>query len=97
LAAANGELRVVDGCVVLGADDSFVPLLWPFGTTWNDDLQAVVTPNSRTIAIGERIDTGGGSYLAGGVSRFTDSAEVMQTAAACSATGEVFIIQSSVL
>ncbi len=97
LAAASGELRLVDGCVGLGADDSFVPLLWPFDTRWNDDLQAVVTPNGRTIAIGERIDTGGGSYRAGGVSRFTDSAEVMQTAAACSSTGEVFIIQSSVL
>lgn len=96
-AAAIGELSLVDGCVGLGAEEEFRPLLWPFGTTWDDEQQAVVTPSGQVIAIGEVVDTGGGSRSADGLDQFTNSSGVAQQAGACSSTGDVFVIQSPVL
>ena len=36
------------------------PVTWPFGTTWNPEQPAVVLPDGRRVAIGDRVDAGGG-------------------------------------
>ena len=55
-AEVPGELTLDKGCVAVDGR----PVLWPSGTTWNEDEQSVGLPNGGEVTIGQRIVGGGG-------------------------------------
>lgn len=36
------------------------PVVWPYGTTWDEDAQAVRLSDGRVVALGDRVSGGGG-------------------------------------
>ena len=45
------------------------PILWPAGTTWDVEAQAVVLPNGETVSHGDEVEGGGGYLDVGAVER----------------------------
>lgn len=70
-------------------------LLWPFGTTWQADPPAVVSPSGVELPIGGRISAGGGFHDPDDVGRFTDSPAVAAYVEGCGAGGPdgVYVVQ----
>lgn len=58
LAQVEGELALVDGCLLLGADVVF----WPHGTSWDEERQAVQVEGAAVAVVGETFRGGGGYY-----------------------------------
>lgn len=44
------------GCLLVGE----FPVVWPHGTTWDGDAQAVRLPDGQVVALGDRVSGGGG-------------------------------------
>lgn len=62
-AQVAGELGVRDGCVVLGHEDAWHPVVWPSGTTIaTADPLVVQLPSGDELAVGDEV-TGGGGYV----------------------------------
>jgi hypothetical protein len=57
-AAGGGVLAIEGECVQLG--DS--PVVWPDGTSWDEDERAVRLPGDRPARAGDQVE-GGGGYL----------------------------------
>lgn len=57
-----GRLELDGDCLYVASAGNRYPVLWPYGTTWNDDSSSVVLPGGTTIALGDEVD-GGGGYL----------------------------------
>lgn len=57
-AGVQGGLTYDDGCLLLAG----LPVIWPYGTTWDEDGERVVLADGRTVDIGDGLD-GGGGYL----------------------------------
>jgi hypothetical protein len=57
-ALGGGVLTIDEGCIRLG--DS--PVVWPDGTSWDEDVETVRLPGDRLARVGDRV-VGGGGYL----------------------------------
>nr|MBA2464664.1 hypothetical protein [Nocardioidaceae bacterium] len=57
-AIVRGEVSLDDGCLRLGG----MPVIWPEGTSWDAQDEAVRLPNQDVAPLGSRV-TGGGGYL----------------------------------
>lgn len=55
-AEVPGELTLNGDCVALDG----LPVLWPEGTTWSEEDQTVLLPDGAEVAVGQRIQGGGG-------------------------------------
>ena len=55
-ALIEGVLTVSDGCLLVGA----FPVVWPYGTTWDPQAQAVRLSDGHVVALGDRVSGGGG-------------------------------------
>lgn len=55
-AEVPGRLSVVDDCIALDG----LPVLWPSGTTWDQDTQEVVMSDGDRFTLDSRIIGGGG-------------------------------------
>lgn len=51
-----GPLTLSDGCLLVGE----FPVVWPYGTTWDAEDQAVQLPDNQVVALGVRVSGGGG-------------------------------------
>ena len=73
---SEGEAALVAGVLELDGDCLYVtdeeaslrfPGLWPYGTRWDPDGLAVVTPLGDVLAIGTAVEGGGGYWNADSV------------------------------
>jgi hypothetical protein len=60
-AEIRGILQLDGECLYVEGDERY-PVLWPAGTTWNEDDRAVVTSAGETLRAGDAVH-GGGGYL----------------------------------
>lgn len=103
--SGDGMDAVVSGVLKLDADGLYVarngagrgyPVLWPSGTTWNDDAQAVVTPAGEILPVGDEV-VGGGGYLNLGYIERVAGTEAAELARECldNTTGEIAVFNNS--
>lgn len=57
-ALIEGPLTMSSGCLLV----SEFPVVWPYGTTWDSETQAVRLSDGQVVALGDRV-SGGGGYL----------------------------------
>ncbi|MEM1333323.1 MAG: hypothetical protein AAGG08_07680 [Actinomycetota bacterium] len=62
-AATTGVLGRQGDCLVLDPGRSATIVVWPDGTTWDDEGQRVRTSSGSFIELGDRINVGGGFRL----------------------------------
>lgn len=55
-ALIEGSLTMSGGCLLV----SEFPVIWPYGTTWDAEAQAVRLPDGQVVALGDRVNGGGG-------------------------------------
>lgn len=103
--SGDGMDALVSGVLVLDGDCLYVardgerrgyPVLWPSGTTWNDDAQAVVTPAGEMLPVGDEV-AGGGGYLYLGYIERVAGTEAAELARECldNTTGEIAVFNNS--
>jgi hypothetical protein len=63
-AEVRGVLELAGACLYVDLDEvgERYPVLWPSGTRWDGDAQAVVTPDGEALSMGEVV-YGSGGYL----------------------------------
>jgi hypothetical protein len=63
-AEVRGVLELEGACLYVDLDEvgERYPVLWPSGTRWDGDSQAVVTPEGEALSMGEEV-YGSGGYL----------------------------------
>ncbi len=97
-ALVGGVLKLESDCLYIARNGvgSGYPVLWPSGTTWNNDAQAVVTPAGEMLAVGDEVAGGGGYVNLGYIERFA-GAEAAELARQCldNTTGEVAVFNNS--
>jgi hypothetical protein len=96
-ALVSGVLVVEADCLRIarnGEGDGY-PVLWPMGTTWDDDAQAVVTPAGETLSVGDEV-AGGGGYLNLGYIERVAGAEAAALARKClnDMTGQIAVFNN---
>lgn len=64
LALIAGTLELENGCLYLRSDagDVRYSVQWPWRTGWDDARQVVVLPNGVELAVGSRVEGGGGYF-----------------------------------
>lgn len=55
-ALIEGPLTLSGGCLLVGD----FPVIWPYGTTWDAQAQAVRLSDGQVVALGDRVSGGGG-------------------------------------
>ncbi len=55
-ALIGGALTMSGGCLLVGG----VPVVWPYGTTWDAETEAVRLSEDQIVALGDRVSGGGG-------------------------------------
>jgi hypothetical protein len=55
-ALIEGPLTMSSGCLLVGE----FPVVWPYGTTWDAEAQAVRLSDGQVVALGDRVSGGGG-------------------------------------
>jgi hypothetical protein len=72
-------------------------ILWPFGTTWNDDESEVIFPDHSAVPIGSKIEAGGGFYGPGQLDeQWLSDPEALERVRGCveyDGTDNVFVLQ----
>lgn len=88
-AAIEGTLTRDGDCLFVGDEvpGSRFAVLWPFGTSWDDQSDEVVLLDGTRIPIGATLFAGGGFPSADDVGRFADDIDLIERAEAC-AEGE---------
>lgn len=92
----GGEDALIEGILVRDGDCLFVgdaepgsrfAVLWPFGTSWDDAAQAVVTSSGEAIPVGSIVSAGGGYPYAENVQQMPVTDELSERVGQC-AEGE---------
>lgn len=81
-----GHLRLDGDCLVSGGLEpgvDTVPLLFPFGSTWDPDRQAVTSPEGVTVRVGERFATGGGHHATDQIDHWVESPTAIEALQGC--------------
>lgn len=83
-AAEIGGVLELDGdCLFFAAEYGRFPVLWPWGTTWNDGVGSVTLPDGQSYPLGSEF-SGGGGYFDEELFEFKmESAEVRALALRC--------------
>ena len=69
-ALIEGTLTMSSGCLLVG---EFL-VVWPYGTTWDAETEAVRLSDGQSVALGDRVSDGGGySNLADLGAQFDES------------------------
>lgn len=55
-ALIEGPLTLTNGCLLVGE----FPVVWPYGTTWDAETEAVRLSDGQVAALGDRVSGGGG-------------------------------------
>jgi hypothetical protein len=69
-AEISGTVRLHARCLVLGGDspqgslaDAVDPVIvWPAGSEWNEDLQALTLPSSQHVRVGSEVNGAGAAF-----------------------------------
>ena len=96
-AQVYGVLDLRDGCLLLASEDfpEAYPVIWPAGTTWQENPPAVVLEGGRAVELGTSV-AGGGGYLQRDHLEQLVGSEVADAAAACAgSTGEIALLNNS--
>jgi hypothetical protein len=100
-ALIEGTLERDRDCLYVVADDPALqrhPVLWPYGTAWQDEPEGVVLRDGTFVAIDALFSSGGG-YLSAGRLATGDLAEAaVERADHCAEGeyGEIAVVQSDV-
>lgn len=97
-ALVSGVLELDGECLYVARDEvgERYPVLWPSGTRWDADAQAVVTPAGETLVAGDEVDGGGGYLYIGDIERLAggDAAELAQRCLD-NTYGEIAVVNNS--
>jgi hypothetical protein len=97
-AEVRGVLELDGGCLYVALDEvgERYPVVWPAGTRWDADIQAVVTSRGETMAVGDEISGGGGYPYVEDVERIAGP-QASALAAKCvdNAYGEIAVVNSA--
>lgn len=92
----GGDDALIEGALVRDGDCLFAgggtpgarfAVLWPFGTTWDDDAQEVIAPDGTRIPVGSTFSAGGGYGSPETLQQLLDTDALAERADAC-AEGE---------
>ncbi len=74
-ALVEGTLQIEDGCLYLGHPDTDerYPVIWPNGTSWDEDESGVRLPDGTLVHEGNRVSGGGGYPYVFNLGRYTNS------------------------
>lgn len=78
-----GTLELDGDCLYTTFEGNRYPVLWPYGTTWDDDSSSVVLPDGTTIALGGEVYGGGGYLYADTIGGYTGNETVLERAEQC--------------
>lgn len=83
-AAQIGGVLELDGdCLYVADEHGRFPVLWPWGTTWDDGVASVTLPDGQIYRLGAEFE-GGGGYFDEALFEFKmESAEVRELAHRC--------------
>jgi hypothetical protein len=81
-ALIRGPVRLTGDCLFIGND----PVIWPTGTTWDDEADAVVLNDGTVVAVGATVSGGGGSLSAADVAEVFNE-ELADAVRACAPDG----------
>ncbi|RLE21406.1 MAG: hypothetical protein DRJ50_09275 [Actinobacteria bacterium] len=93
-----GRLDLAGDCLYVTAEWGRYPVLWQYGTRWQEDPAAVVLPDGVKVQLGAEILSGGGYHSSNQLSQFTESDDVAAAAERCADNEwkEVAVVQSPV-
>lgn len=95
-ALLEGSLFLGNNCIAAVLDaGGIVPILWRYGTRYDEAAGIVILPSGERIAFGDRVALGGGFHGREAVSTFTESAAALAEVQRCTPPGfeEVFVVQ----
>ena len=97
-ALIEGTLALIDGCLVVGTDETMFVVVWQPGTTWDAAAEQVVLPDGGRAGMGDFIVGGGGYHAVAdlGVFGVDDAGIAAITPCADRLGAEVAVIQSPV-
>jgi hypothetical protein len=81
-ALLRGPVRLADGCLFIGS----APVIWPTGTTWDDEADAVLLKDGTRVAMGASVSGGGGSLSAADIAGVFNQ-ELAEAVRACTPDG----------
>ena len=96
-AEVRGRLELAGDCLYIALDevDERYPVVWPAGTTWDAEDQAVISPSGTEMAVGSQVYGGGGYAKVGDVERSLGAeAEALVTSCADNKYGEVAFVNN---
>jgi hypothetical protein len=100
-ALIGGTLERDGRCLYVVADDPALqryPVLWPYGTVWQDEPEGVVLPDRTFVAVDAWFSSGGGYPSAGRLATGDLAEAVVERADHCAEGGylEIAVVQSDV-
>lgn len=94
----EGRLELAGDCLYIVPLDSRgvrYPLVWPAGTTWDAEEQAVIGPSRTRMPVGSEVSGGGGYHKVEDVKRSLGAeAEVLAASCVDNEYGEVAFINN---
>ncbi len=97
-AEVRGVLELDGECLYLSLDEvgQRYPVVWPAGTRWDPDSQAVVTPGGESMAVGAAVYGGGGYFYVDDVERIAGP-QASALAAQCvdNTYGEIAVVNNA--
>lgn len=97
-AEIRGLIEISEGCVYVALDEvsERYPVVWPRGTSWDSDIQAVVLPSGELLAAGDAVYGGGGYRYVDDIEQVVGP-EAAALAEACvdNTYGEIAVVNNS--
>lgn len=97
-AEVRGTLELDGDClyVFLEEVDERYPVVWPAGTTWDAEEEAVVSPSGVRMAVGTDVSGGGGYHPVDDVERLVGpDAEALAARCVDNTYGEIALVNNS--
>lgn len=97
-AEVSGVVAIDEGCLYLReGDEQGYPVLWPAGTTWDPDREAVTLSRGTEIRPGDRVEGGGGYVRIGSLRRSRSlGPEAIALLARCADGGQIAALDDDV-
>lgn len=92
-----GTLELDGDCLYTAFEGNRYPVLWPYGTTWDEDTSSVVLADGSVLALGDELSGGGGYLYPDTIGGLTSSSSVLARAEQCGEEPyfEIAVLQSS--
>lgn len=92
-----GTLELDGDCLYTAFEGNRYPVLWPYGTTWDEDSSSVVLPDGTELTIGGEVYGGGGYLYPDTIGGLTSDESVLERAELCAEEpySEIAVLQSA--